>query len=239
MHFEAVFMHLQLSAAFRVLEEHAVLRCFTMIRIVILTLFFFSQRVATAMEIPYVDVPFGAWYVEEVQVFVNEGYLDATQPLFRPADRATRAEFIKLIVALNGGILDELPEKSHFSDVTPKQWFFGVIEEAAREKWVQGDGNCYGKMSCRVRPNDPITRAEAAALIRRAFGKKRLGRAPAFADVPAGSWFADAVQAAADHCVIRGDDGTRNARPNDFVNRAEMVAMLNRIDEGGAYPSCL
>ena len=75
--------------------------------------------------------------------------------------------------------------------------------------------------------------------MQRAFGKKRLGRAPAFADNSAGEWFTEAIQAAADHCILRGDDGTRNVRPHDPVNRAEMVAMLYRVDEGGEYPDCL
>ena len=159
--------------------------------------------------------------------------------LFRPGDQSTRSEFIKLVVELNGGILDEIPSQSSFADVSPGDWFFGYLEESAREGWTRGDNNCYGTKPCRVRPHDPITRAEAAVLVRRAFGKKRTGKAPAFADNPVGEWFTEEIQGAADHCVLRGDDGTRNVRPHDFVNRAEMVAMLYRVDEGGEYPDCL
>ena len=202
---------------------------------------------AHAAPLHYADIPFGAWYIEEVQHFLQQGYLDSRQPLFRPEARASRAEFMKLVTELNGGILDEIPATSSFSDVSPGDWYFGYLEESAREGWTRGDGNCYvpenrgnsPSKSCRARPNDSITRAEAAVLMQRAFGKKRLGRAPAFADNSAGEWFTEAIQTAADHCILRGDDGTRNVRPHDPVNRAEMVAMLYRVDEGGEYPDCL
>ena len=201
-----------------------------------------------AANLHYADIPPDAWYREEVQEFLNQGYLDSRQPLFRAADRSTRAEFMKLVVELNGGILDEIPSKPSFSDVSAGDWFFGYLEESGREGWTRGDGDCFGAstplrsaqhdVKCTVRPHDPIMRAEAAVLMRRAFGKKRLGKAPAFADNPAGDWFTDAIQAAADHCILRGDDGTRSVRPHDFVNRAEMVVMLYRVDEGGEYPDC-
>ena len=193
---------------------------------------------AFAQGLPYNDVPDGIWYEDEVKEFLSLGYLDENQESFRAGDRALRSEFMKLVVELNGGILDEIPAKPTFSDVSPGDWFFGYLEEAAREGWTQGDGNCYGKDSCNVRPRDPISRAEAAILVRRAFGKKLLKRAPAFSDNTSGQWFTEAVQAAADHCVLRGDDGKRTVRPHDLLNRAEMVVMLQRVDGGGTYPGC-
>lgn len=215
----------------------------------------FVLNLANAAELHYADIPPDAWYAQGVQEFLSQEYLDSRQPLFRAGDPSTRAEFMKLVVELNGGILDDIPLEPNFSDVSPGDWFFGYLEEAAREGWARGDGDCYrastsapasalttvGRqhdVQCRVRPHDLITRAEAAALVRRAFGKKRVGKAPAFADNPAGNWFTDAIQAAADHCILRGDEGTRNVRPHDFVNRAEMVVMLYRVDEGGEYPDC-
>lgn len=197
----------------------------------------------------YVDVTPGAWYEAAVKEFVTQKYLDASQSHFRPADRATRAEFIKLVVAVNGGILDETPKEARFADVKVGDWFFPWIEEAAREQWVKGDGDCAGMERCTVRPGASISRAEAAALMRRAFGLKPLGLAPGFSDSPPGAWFSEAIQGAADRCILRGDDppslpelrragGTRKVRPADPVNRAEMVVMLFRVDEGRKYPQC-
>lgn len=203
----------------------------------------FAPSLLLAQESPFPDIPAGAWYEGAVASFLSQGYLDRHQPQFRGGDRATRAEFVKLIVALNGGILDETPTESRFSDVALSDWFFGIIEEAAREGWVRGDPTSpFGLRGAsgkpRVRPRDPVTRAEAAVLMQRAFGKKGLGRAPAFSDSPPGEWFSEAVQIAADHCILRGDKRSRNVRPHDPLNRAEMVVMLMRVDEGKRYPEC-
>lgn len=203
-----------------------------------LSLLFLLPLVLSAQPAPFPDVPEGAWYHGAIASFLEQGYLDRQQPHFRAGDRASRAEFVKLIVLLNGGILDELPETSHFADVTPHDWFFGFIEEAAREGWVRGDGDCFEKPRCLVRPSSAISRAEAAMLLRRAFGKKGLSRAPAFSDNPPGEWFSEAIQIAADHCILRGDDGSRQVRPAGPLNRAEMVVMLSRVDEGKRYPDC-
>jgi hypothetical protein len=183
----------------------------------------------------YSDVPAGVWYGDAVDAFVEAGYLDSAQTRFRGGDLANRAEFIKLVVELNGGILSTPPAVPSFDDAAPSAWFYGYIEEAAKEGWVKGDNNCYGSHPCWARPGANINRAEAAALIVRAFGLEATGDAPSFVDVPNGQWYTDAIQTAADHCVVQGDAGTSRARPADNMNRAEMVTMLHRVDMGLTY----
>lgn len=191
-------------------------------------------QVGTAIA-AYSDVPAGVWYKEAVDSFTDAGYLDAAQTRFRGGDNANRAEFTKLVVELNGGILSTPPAVASFSDVKAGAWYYGYMEEAAKEGWVKGDNNCYGSTPCYARPSANINRAEAAALIVRAFGLEATDDAPAFVDVPAGQWYTDAVQTAADACVLQGDDATGRARPADFMNRAEMVTMLYRVDQGLSY----
>ncbi len=183
----------------------------------------------------YSDVPAGVWYEDAVNAFVEDGYLDGSQTRFRGNDNANRAEFIKLVVELNGGILSTPPAVASFDDVRPGAWYYSYMEEAAKEGWVKGDNNCYGSKPCYARPAANINRAEAAALIVRAFGLEATGDAPEFVDVPNGQWYTDAVQTAADYCVVQGDSGTGRARPGDFMNRAEMVVMLHRVDQGLVY----
>jgi len=183
----------------------------------------------------YSDVPAGVWYEEAVQSFVADGYLDGSQTRFRGNDNANRAEFIKLVVELNGGILSTPPAVASFDDVRSGAWYYSYMEEAAKEGWVKGDNNCYGSHPCYARPAANINRAEAAALIVRAFNLESTGDAPEFVDVPSGQWYTDAVQTAADHCVVQGDANTGRARPSDFMNRAEMVVMLHRVDQGLTY----
>jgi hypothetical protein len=166
---------------------------------------------------------------------MNDGILDASQPRFRGGDNAARSEFVKLLVMLNGGLLSTPPAVASFDDVKAGAWYYAYMEEAAKEQWVRGDGNCYGTHPCYARPGANINRAEAAALIVRAFGLAATGAAPQFVDNPSGQWYTDAIQTAADHCVLQGDDSTGRVRPSDNMNRAEMVVMLYRVDQGLTY----
>src|SRR3989344_3869870 len=126
----------------------------------------------------YRDVPSGIWYEAAVNDFVDAGYLDSSQARFRGGDNALRAEFVKLVVELNGGILGTAPSSPSFSDVPVGAWYYGYMEEAGAEGWVKGDGNCYGTTPCYARPGAKINRAEAAALINRAFGLVGTSDAP-------------------------------------------------------------
>lgn len=183
----------------------------------------------------YKDVPSGVWFEEAVNAFLDAGYLDASQTRFRGGEPANRAEFVKLIVELNGGVLSTPPAVPSFNDVAPGAWYYGYMEEAAKEGWVKGDKDCYGKKPCNARPSANINRAEAAALIVRAFGLEGTGDAANFVDNPSGQWYTDVIQAAADACVLQGDDKTGRVRPGDNMNRAEMVVMLDRADQGLQY----
>ena len=192
------------------------------------------SQVATALA-AYSDVPAGVWYEDAVKAFSDAGYLDATQTKFRGTDNANRAEFVKLVVELNGGVINTAPAVPSFDDVATGAWYYKYFEEAGKESWVRGDGSCYGNHPCYARPSANINRAEAAAIIVRAFGLESSGSAAQFVDNPTGKWFTSDIQTAADHCVLQGDDATGRVRPDDNMNRAEMVVMLHRVDQGLTY----
>ncbi len=183
----------------------------------------------------YSDVPSGVWYEDAVDQLLDDGMLDESQTRFRGGDLANRAEFVKLIVMMNGGLLSTPPAVASFDDVKASAWYYSYMEEAGKEGWVKGDGNCYGSHPCYGRPAANINRAEAAALIVRAFNLEATGDAPQFVDNPSGQWYTEPIQTAADHCVLQGDDSTGRVRPSDNMNRAEMVTMLYRVDQGLAY----
>ena len=139
----------------------------------------------------YSDVPSGVWYGDAVSAFTDAGYLDATQPRFRGGDTATRAEFTKLIVMLNGGLLSTPPAVPSFNDVPTGAWFYAYMEEAAKEGWVRGDNNCYGSKPCNARPNANINR-RAVSLIVRAFGRFDL-RSCAIRRQSSGQWYTESA----------------------------------------------
>src|SRR5262249_27086623 len=138
-------------------------------------------QVSTALA-AYSDVPAGVWYEDAVNAFVDAGYLDAAQAKFRGGDNANRAEFVKLVVMLNGGVINTVPSQPSFDDVATGAWYYEYFEEAGKEGWVRGDGSCYGKHPCYARPSANINRAEAAAIIVRAFGLEPTGSAAQFVD---------------------------------------------------------
>ncbi len=194
----------------------------------------FSQ-LGVATVLAFNDVPRGVWYEEAVDALTADGILDENQPSFRGGDLANRAEFTKVLVMMNGGLLSTAPAVASFDDVKPSAWYYAYMEEAGAETWVKGDGNCYGSHPCYARPGANINRAEAAALIVRAFGLEWTGDAPQFVDNASGQWYTDAIQTAADYCVLQGDESTGRVRPSDNMNRAEMAVMLHRVDQGLTY----
>lgn len=176
----------------------------------------------------YSDVRGGSWYFDPVEEFYCKRYLDET-PRFRPNERATRAEMAVLLVRMHGGIFAPTPATGGFDDVSVTSPDYPYLEEAARRGWMKGYDNCHGvSRPCYTKPDAPISRAEAAAMVVRFFSLQPLGTASRFRDVPEDAWYFSPVQSAADHCVFFGDDGIRTIRPEDPLNRAEMVAILSR-----------
>lgn len=197
----------------------------------------FSSIIPTAFaeQTPYTDVASGAYYESAAVALRAAGALDTSEARLRPNDLATRAELVKLLVSLN-----EVPVPtstvSSFNDVPVSTWYSAYFEAAAKMQWVHGDGNCYEhSRPCTARPADHVNRAEAAALIARAFGVDALGLAPPFADNPKAEWYYPIIQRVADHCILQGDDLTGHVRPSANMNRAEMVVMFHRAMQNLQY----
>ncbi len=185
---------------------------------------------------PYDDVPAGAWYEESAAALIEIGALDPSERLLRPQALATRAELAKLLVRVSGNDL-MYPATSSFDDVPKNAWYFPYIEASAKAGWMKGDRNCYetGEHPCTARPGDGVNRAEAAALLVRAFVLEYLNIAPVFPDNDQSSWYFVSVQAAADYCILQGDDVNGRVRPAALMNRAEMIAMFHRASQELMY----
>ncbi|MCD1258965.1 S-layer homology domain-containing protein [Paenibacillus athensensis] len=111
-------------------------------------------------------------------------------------------------------------EKS-FADVPAGHWASAAIQRLAARQVLDG------VTVDRFEPGRNVTRAEAAALLVRALGLPAPADAPAFADVPAGAWYAPAVAAAAAAGLIEGrGDGT--FAPDAPISREEMAALAVR-----------
>ena len=101
----------------------------------------------------------------------------------------------------------------------------GHWAEASVDRW-SGRGILTGYGSGAFGPDDPITRAQLAALLDRLFGWTEAARAGSFADLTGDEWYAGAVLRAAAAGVLQGSGG--RVRPNDPVTRQETAVMLER-----------
>ena len=94
-----------------------------------------------------------------------------------------------------------------------------------------------GKTETEFCPDEPLTRAEAAALISRLAADKRPAQGKAvFPDVDKGEWYYNAVVSLAERGVLNGyEDGT--FRPDTQITRAELAAMLSQFLYGSTVPN--
>ncbi len=81
-------------------------------------------------------------------------------------------------------------ESAQFSDVTATYWARPFIEELASKDIIKGfpDGS--------FKPNEPVTRAQFAAIVRQAFNQPAVRRSKSFNDVEANFWATPAISQA-------------------------------------------
>ena len=163
----------------------------------------------------------GHWAEKTLDEWQDEGLIDGYgDGSFQPNGTVTRAEFIKLVNRTLGFTAES---EISFSDVTERDWFHAEVAKAVTAGYAQGSGGLF-------RPNQPVTRAEAATMLARAAGlAANEERADAFADaasIPA--WAKGSVGAAAEAGYMTGyPDGTFGALGS--ITRAEAVVTLDRV----------
>lgn len=108
----------------------------------------------------------------------------------------------------------------NFSDVPGSFWASGVIKELFAKRIVTGT------TASTFEPNRSITRAEFTALLVRALGLKAEGK-PAFADIPAGAWYAADVATAYKAGIVQGVSSTTFS-PGANITRQEMATLAMR-----------
>lgn len=150
---------------------------------------------------------------------IVSGYSDGS---FKPENNITRAEFVKMIVSALG--LETGAYNASFTDVSDSDWFSPYVALAEQYNIIYGDEN--GEF----RPNEKITRQDAAVIAYR--GAMFLGTA--FSGVDSGEEFVDAASIAdyasnqvnilKSNGILSGDGGYFN--PDAFATRAQMSQMI-------------
>ncbi len=108
--------------------------------------------------------------------------------------------------------------------------------EDARGHWAEKEifelydkGIIKGKTANTFDPDGQITRAEFMAILVRAMGLDTVTFAGDFADVAAGSWYADILATAKQNGLLQGSGGYAN--PDQAITREEMVQIIVRAYE--------
>ncbi|AFZ25824.1 putative S-layer protein [Cylindrospermum stagnale PCC 7417] len=106
-----------------------------------------------------------------------------------------------------------------FSDVQSNYWASQFIQELSQRGVIAGfpDGS--------FRPEEPVTRAQFAAMINKAFQKQAQRQPITFRDVPSNYWAANAIQQAYTIGFLAGYPGN-NFRPNEAIPRQQVLVSL-------------
>ncbi|NJO52820.1 MAG: S-layer homology domain-containing protein, partial [Leptolyngbyaceae cyanobacterium RM2_2_4] len=109
--------------------------------------------------------------------------------------------------------------QTNFFDVQSSYWAAPFIQELARREIISGfpDGS--------FRPDDPVTRAQFAAMVRQAFDQAQVRNSVNFVDVPSNYWAYTAIQEAYSIGFLTGYPGNV-FNPNQNIPRAQVLVSL-------------
>ncbi|MGB3202847.1 MAG: S-layer homology domain-containing protein [Nodosilinea sp.] len=116
-------------------------------------------------------------------------------------------------------VVAQTQTQTQFTDVSASYWARDFIAPLAARGIIAGfpDGT--------FRPNEPVTRAQFAAMVRQAFNQSSVRNATAFVDVPANYWAAAAIQQANTMGFLSGYPGNV-FRPDENIPRAQVLVSL-------------
>lgn len=166
----------------------------------------------------FTDLQHAQWAEDSIQYLSNRGTVAGYGGgRFNPDGAVTRAQAVAFMARelYPQGIPEADAEAAIYSDVSPSHFFYREIAAAASKGLASGfpDGS--------FRPDAPITRAETAAFLARAYALVAGNQDMRLSDV-ATSWAADPIRIMSSNGLIGGyADGTY--RPDRTVTRAEFA----------------
>lgn len=181
----------------------------------------FAKKVETS---PFGDVSADAYYNQAVQWAQEKGITDGiSSNLFGPKQPCTRSQIVTFLWRAAGS-----PEPkgtaAGMTDVVPGSYYAKAVA------WAVENGITTGTAEGTFSPDATCTRAQAVTFLARAQNAKATGKT-AFSDVPADSYFADAVAWAQANGVTTGTSETTFSPDNDCT-RAQIVTFLYRANQG-------
>ena len=169
---------------------------------------------------PFRDVPTDAYYYEAVKWAQKKGITGGIgDGLFGPNQPCTRAQIVTFLWRAAGA-----PVVNYAMDLTdvPSDAYYA---EAVR--WALSQGITTGTADGRFAPDATCTRAQGMTFLFRA-SKASADGAPAFSDVAADAYYAEAVKWATDNGITNGTTSSTFS-PGSGCTRAQIVTFLWRL----------
>ena len=180
----------------------------------------FTKEVETG---PFADVATDAYYYEAVKWAAEQGITGGTgSGLFSPDYTCTRAQIVTFLWRAAGS--PEPKAMSGFSDVPENSYYAKAVA------WAVENGITVGTSSTTFSPEATCTRAQSVTFLFRA-AKASADGTPAFSDVTANAYYAEAVKWATDNGITNGIGGGLFGSNNDCT-RAQIVTFLWRLYAG-------
>lgn len=188
-----------------------------------------ADAFAPYKDLPFSDVSRDSWYFEYVK-YAYDNFLTSgiSEDTFAPLADMTRAMFVTVMGRLYGarGVYTD-----DFCDVESDSWYGGYVGWAVKNNIVNGfPDNTF-------RPDEPVTREQAVAIIGR-FILLPNGKFPetgvekaTFKDMDKAShWATEYLETLCGAGIFVGDENGF-FRPKDVLNRAEATAIITRLDK--------
>ena len=168
----------------------------------------------------FYDVPNDAYYYEAIKWAAENGITGGVgNSLFAPNQPCTRAQIVTFLWRAAGS--PEPKNMSNFSDVPADSYYAKAVAWAVENGVTTGTGD--GKFS----PDATCTRAQSVTFLFRA-SKASANGAPAFSDVAATAYYAEAVKWATNNGITNGIGDNLFGSDNDCT-RAQIVTFLYRM----------
>jgi len=176
----------------------------------------------TTVQLPDPNIPLAPDIGQFFTPYHNAFLVGFPDGSVRPRSNISRAEVTTILFRLlNDDFRDDVwSQQNLFTDVHTGQWFNNAISTMSHAGIINGSNGQF-------RPNDPVTRAEFAAMIARFFTEYEPGDMSAFADIE-GNWAEDYINLIAQFGWIQGA-GNGSFNPNELMTRAEAAAIVNRM----------
>lgn len=169
---------------------------------------------------PFRDVPTDAYYYEAVKWAQKKGITGGIgDGLFGPNQPCTRAQIVTFLWRAAGS-----PVVNYAMDLADVP---GDAYYAEAVRWALSQGITTGTADGKFSPNAPCTRAQSMTFLFRA-SKASADGAPAFSDVAADAYYAEAVKWATDNGITNGTTSSTFS-PGSGCTRAQIVTFLWRL----------